>query len=238
MAANADKFLASFNRIEKWLRDEADTTNGVGFSELVRRLSRRSDLLVRHYHDDLLELAQLRNAIVHNKISPDFVIAEPNQWVLNKLTVIEKELLAPERVMTYFKKEVAYFDAQTPLSEVLPTMADKGFSQFPIYEGEKLLGLITAHGLGMFLASQDPQQPLVLKDKKVKDVLRTDRHKNNYRFIATETYVFQAAELFLAEPSLEALLITADGQEAKELLGIIRPKEISQQFYKEWWQEE
>ena len=30
------------------------------------------------YEDDLLQLAQLRNAIVHDRIAVDFVIAEPN----------------------------------------------------------------------------------------------------------------------------------------------------------------
>lgn len=80
----AELFLAAFNRIEKWLKNEYDGKQVPGFSELVRRLSQRKDLQVKSYRDDLLELAQLRNAIVHDRISPDFVIAEPNEWVIKK----------------------------------------------------------------------------------------------------------------------------------------------------------
>lgn len=76
--ANSDLFLISFNRIEKWMRDEMGNARNMGFTELVRRLAQRKQLMIRKYEDDLLQLAQLRNAIVHDRIAVDFVIAEPN----------------------------------------------------------------------------------------------------------------------------------------------------------------
>lgn len=74
--ANSDLFLISFNRIEKWMRDEMGNARNMGFTELVRRLAQRKQLMIRKYEDDLLQLAQLRNAIVHDRIAVDFVIAE------------------------------------------------------------------------------------------------------------------------------------------------------------------
>ncbi|HAQ0355509.1 TPA: hypothetical protein IWO52_001230, partial [Enterococcus faecium] len=73
--ANSDLFLISFNRIEKWMRDEMGNARNMGFTELVRRLAQRKQLMIRKYEDDLLQLAQLRNAIVHDRIAVDFVIA-------------------------------------------------------------------------------------------------------------------------------------------------------------------
>lgn len=70
--ANSDLFLISFNRIEKWMRDEMGNARNMGFTELVRRLAQRKQLMIRKYEDDLLQLAQLRNAIVHDRIAVDF----------------------------------------------------------------------------------------------------------------------------------------------------------------------
>lgn len=238
MGEQGNVFLASFNRIEKWLRDQEDVPNSVGFTELVRRLAKRSDLLVRAFSDDLIELAQLRNAIIHDKISPDFIIAEPNEWVLNKMSTIEQQLTQPERVTSGFKKEVACFKTTTPLPEVLKVLKLKGFSQFPITENKKVMGLVSAHGLGMFLAQQDLNRPLELASKTIGDVLLHDRRRDNYQFISADFYIFQAVELFLTKPGLEVLLITQDGQPSPELLGIIRPKELFHNYYKEWWHRE
>lgn len=237
MGKHGNIFLASFNRIEKWLREQEDVPHSVGFTELVRRLGKRSDLLVRAFSDDLIELAQLRNAIIHDKISPDFIIAEPNEWVLNKMAIIEQQLTQPERVVSRFKKEVAYFKTTTSLAEVLKVLKLKGFSQFPITENEQVIGLVSAHGLGMFLAQQELNRPLELAGKTIGDVLLQDRRRDNYQYIPADFYIFQAVDLFLMEPRLEALLITEDGQPSTELLGIIRPKEIFQKYYKEWWRQ-
>ncbi len=50
-------------------------------------------------------MAQLRNAIVHEKIGENFVIAEPNQWVVTRIQQIEQALLQPETVLPKFGKK-------------------------------------------------------------------------------------------------------------------------------------
>ena len=98
--ANSDLFLISFNRIEKWMRDEMGNARNMGFTELVRRLAQRKQLMIRKYEDDLLQLAQLRNAIVHDRIAVDFVIAEPNDWTVKRIQLIEQELIQPRNRTT------------------------------------------------------------------------------------------------------------------------------------------
>ncbi|WEG72628.1 CBS domain-containing protein [Vagococcus intermedius] len=233
MGQQAEEFLAVFNRIEKWMRDQLDRPSA-GFTDMVRKLRPRRDLQVRKYHDDLLEIAQLRNAIVHDRISPDFVIAEPNEWIIKKIKKIEMDLTQPEKVIPRFKKRVTIFDNQTDLMQILTILKEKGFSQLPIYEENQFLGLVTAHGLGLWLASRGYAGTIDIKGKKVGDVLISDRKRNNYRFISKDTHVFQAMELLLEDPTIEALLITEDGQPSKDLLGLMRPKEVFQNYYEEW----
>lgn len=231
MGAQGNDFLATFNRVEKWLRDEMDQPGSMGFSELVRRLSKRSDLLVRKYQDDLLEIAQLRNAIVHDRISPDFIIAEPNEWVISRLKTIEADLIKPEYVIPRFQKTVTGFDKNVNLSDILSIIAEKGYSQFPIYEQGKFLGLITAHGLGIWMASQDHKNVIEIQGKKVADVLASDRKRHNYRFVDEQTMTYQALEVFLKAPLIETILITKDGNPNGNLIGIIRPRDVFEKYY-------
>ncbi len=91
MASGADQFLSSFNRIEKRLRDELDNPRNMGFSEMVRRLSKSKNINVRRAEDDLLQMAQLRNAIVHEKSEKTLSLRNR----MNGLSIASKKLNAP-----------------------------------------------------------------------------------------------------------------------------------------------
>lgn len=231
MTLASDEFLASFNRIEKWLQKELPGDERFGFSELVRRASKQKISVIEEYEDDLLQIAQLRNAIIHDRISPDFVIAEPNEWVLNRLIEIEKRLTHPEMVVPRYEKYVTGFEEDIPLTELLKIVAQHGYSQFPIYRKGTFLGLITAHGLGIWMAKQHKNDCLQIGGLQAKDVLISDRRSQNFRFASATTFVYEVTRWFHTNPSLEAVLITRDGKPNGNLLGIIRPKDV---FQNEW----
>lgn len=52
---------------------------------------------IAQFEEDLLQMAQLRNAIVHERIADDFVIAEPNEWAVQRIETIEQALTKPEK---------------------------------------------------------------------------------------------------------------------------------------------
>ncbi len=232
MTDRAEQFLTSFNRIEKWMQEQLNNPVNMGFSEMTRRLAKTKKTQVNRYEDDLLQMAQLRNAIVHDKISPDFIIAEPNEWVLAKIKKVEKELVEPEQIISRFKKNVTGFEKDTSLHDILAIVAKKGYSQFPIYDKGKFIGLITVHGLGLWLAKESLTNKIEIHGKTAADVLQSDRKSTNYQFIAADTFVFQAIEIFQQYATVEALLITRDGNPNGSLLGIIRPRDI--QHYQEF----
>lgn len=228
MGTNAEEFLNSFNRIEKWLRTEMNNPASMGFSEMVRRLSKRKDALVGKNEDDLLQLAQLRNAIVHEKISEDFVIADPNDWAVKRIKEIEAELEKPETVLPLFGKKVTGFEKDLPLSEILKTVAKKRYSQFPLYDHGKFEGLITLRVIGYWCAQMSLENGGVidLKNKKAEDMLFADGKTTNYYFVAGDTPVYEVEGMFREKANLEAVLITKDGNPDGNLLGIIRPRDI------------
>ncbi|EGP5337058.1 CBS domain-containing protein [Enterococcus faecium] len=231
--ANSDLFLISFNRIEKWMRDEMGNARNMGFTELVRRLAQRKQLMIRKYEDDLLQLAQLRNAIVHDRIAVDFVIAEPNDWTVKRIQLIEQELIQPETVLPRFAKRVTGFEQDLPLLELLKIVAEKRYSQFPLYNKGKFVALITLRNIGFWLAKESQKGPVDLTNKRALDLIIQNGKYTNYHFVPVKTHIYEVEAMFREQGTLEAVLITKDGNPDGNLLGIVRPRDIYKQIEKD-----
>lgn len=233
MGERAEEFLSSFNRIEKWFREQLNNPTNMGFSEMVRRLSRKKDSHIPLFQDDLLQMAQLRNAIVHEQISTDFVIAEPNEWAMNRMREIEQALISPEKVLPKFAKKVTGFDINISIKDILAIVARKQYSQFPIYDAGIFKGLITVRGLGIWLAVESSKGDIQLEGRKAAELLVSNYKGSNYQFVGKEATVFQVEEMFVTQVRLEAILITKDGNPNGSLLGIIRPRDLYNNLEKE-----
>lgn len=227
MGERAEEFLNQFNRIEKWMREELNNPVNMGFSEMTRRLARKQKGQVAIYEDDLLQMAQLRNAIVHERIANDFVIAEPNEWAVERIATIEKALIRPEKVVPKFAKKVTGFEITTSIKDLLAIVAKKQYSQFPIYEAGVFKGLITVRGLGVWLAIESTKGEINLTNRTAGELLQDNYKKSNYQFVSTEATVFQVEQMFRQEPRLEAVLITKTGNPNGSLVGIVRPRDLS-----------
>jgi len=82
-------FLAAFNEIEEFLRRALDAHHHTSFSTMVRQ-AERDEIITAGQADDLLELADLRNAISHGRYGrQNQPIAEPNPDTLRTITKIQ-----------------------------------------------------------------------------------------------------------------------------------------------------
>lgn len=226
MGSQAVTFLTSFNRIEKRFKEELDSPKNMGFAQMVRHLSRRNDLPVKKYESDLIQIAQLRNAIVHELIGEDFIIAEPNQWIVHRILMIEEELLRPENVLPRFSKKITGFEQTLPLKELFEIVAKKRYSQFPIYNKGQFVSLITLREIGFWTAKESRNGQLDLEGKQAKDLILKDGKTTNYQFIAGNCPISKAELMFKENATLESILITKKGTPNGKLLGIIRPKDM------------
>lgn len=226
MGSQALTFLTSFNRIEKRFKEELGSPKNMGFTQMVRRLSHRNDLPVKKYEGDLLQIAQLRNAIVHEHIGEGFIIAEPNQWILHRILMIEEELLKPEHVLPRFGKKVTGFEKTLPLTELFKIVAQKRYSQFPIYDNGHFLSLITLREIGYWTAKESQSGEIVLTGKTANDLILKDGKTTNYEFVAADCPIAQVEQMFKQNATLESILITKNGHPNGSLLGIIRPKDM------------
>ncbi|GMA47169.1 CBS domain-containing protein [Tetragenococcus muriaticus] len=226
MGERADTFLSCFNRIEKWMNDQLGNPQNMGFSQMVRRLSNREELPIKSYENDLLQISQLRNAIVHEQIGEDFVIAEPNQWIVGRIQKIESDLIQPETVIPRFAKNVTGFEQDIPIIELLKIVAARRYSQFPLYKKGDFQGLITLKALGYWFAKERVNGKIDLKNRTAKDLIITDGKQTNFAFVAKNTTINEVEQKFRNNRLLDAVFITKDGNPNGNLLGIVRPRDI------------
>ncbi|PAE29456.1 hypothetical protein CHI07_09450 [Paenibacillus sp. 7884-2] len=222
MHRNSDRFLTAFNRIEKGLKALL-IKKEMGFSRAVKVLG-KSNALIKQFQDDLLEFAELRNAIVHNKTDLMYTIAEPHDSVVERIEAIEIELLKPRKVDPLFIRKVVCFQETEPLSNVLEVVNKQGITKFPVYSGNVFQGLITHKGITKWFSKGIENRLTSLLDARLVEVLESEK-RDNFRFISKETSVYEAKEIFKEQIGkgnrLEALLITKEGSSNGGLVGIV-----------------
>ncbi|MBO8156311.1 MAG: CBS domain-containing protein [Bacillaceae bacterium] len=221
---NSDRFLASFHRIEKYLERTRKNPHHMSFKSAVQH-AQKYDAIVRKYQDDLFEFADLRNAIVHDSINPNYAIAEPHDSTVEHIERIERELTEPETVIPKFKRKVFTFSTNDRVKDILHFVQQNGFTKFPVYDHDTFVGLLTENGITHWLAKGAEENWNNLFNHPLQEILNYEQIKENYRFIPKHTTVYEAEDIFKNQiqngKRLNALLITDDGKPSRNLLGII-----------------
>jgi predicted transcriptional regulator len=222
---NSDRFLAAFHRIEQSMKDIIGTTDHLSFHKLVE-LSKKKNAIIRRYEENLREYATLRNAIVHHQTSPEYAIAEPHDEIVEALELIDMAVAKPITVGKMFERNVSILQAKDTLKNALILIQEKQYSQIPVYEGTKFVGLFTAVGLMFWLAKNVERGNDISWEMTVESTLEHKRKEENHKFVPREMSIFEAEELFkdaMAKGKrLEALLIT----DQLGLVGIVTPLDL------------
>lgn len=226
---NSDRFLTAFNRIDHTMRDIVEAKDFTAFYRLIDQAKKKSPL-VRKYEDDLRSYADLRNAIVHNRTSMEFVIAEPHTEVVERIEHIDQVLAKPKLVGQLFRKRVLTFQTTDSLKHTLKAIRKQRYTQFPVYEGRKFRGLVTTVGITNWLATSVVSNRLASHIPTLKDILHHEKNTQNYRFISRYMTIYEAEEIFKLGVErgrrYEALLITEHGRPHQKLIGIVTPIDI------------
>src|SRR5699024_241768 len=226
MRGNSERFIGAFNKIEKKLKEMSDLKPGQHkhFSILVKELT-STDSIIKRYEKDLLQYADLRNAIIHENIDGKYVIAEPHIETVEKIEVIETNLLAPKKLIPYFQNDVKVYNMDDELKDVLKEIKLNNYSQFPIYDFGKFKGLLTMNGIANSLAHNYKEEEggvLITEDTTIRNMLKHEEIKENFLFVDRNKNIFDAIDLFQSnEHPIEALLITHNGKVDEKLLGIL-----------------
>lgn len=227
---NSQRFLLAFNTVHKELEKLVGTNRFLPFYRLVDIAKKKSGL-IKTYEDDLKELSQLRNAIVHDRSYPERTIAEPHDAVVEKLEKIVDEITSPKQLIPFFEKEVIAFQATDTIKQVLRAVKEYGYTQFPVYADEQFSGLITVSSISKWMAFQIAQDPYRYLYGHVSEVIAFENKKKNYCFMNRRQTIHDAKERYFTHSDyhqvrLDAILITENGKEDEPLLGIATPLDI------------
>lgn len=227
--SNSDRFLTAFNRIDRTLRDMVEAKEFTAFYRLMD-LAAKKNSLVRKYEEDLRSYADLRNAIVHNQTSTDYVIAEPHVEVVEKIEQIDEALSKPKQVGALFLKQVLTFQMTDSLNDILNVIRQQKFTQFPVYDGNKFQGLVTTVGITNWVATSMEGAHFSKHIPLLKDLLPYEKNEQSYQFISSSMPIYEAVDIFKRVVGrgsrMEALLITEQGQKDQKLIGIVTPIDL------------
>ena len=226
---NSDRFITAFNRIDQSMRDIVGAREFIPFFRLVDQ-ARKKSALVRKYGDDLRSYAELRNAIVHQRTSTEYVIAEPHLEVVEQIEHIDEVIARPKLVGQLFRKRVMTFQMTDSLQYTLKAIRKRKYTQFPVYDGQRFQGLLTTVGITNWLASSMIDTDLPKSIPTLRDILQHEKNERNYKFISRYMTIYEAEEIFKAGVErgrrFEALLITEHGKPHQKLIGIVTPIDI------------
>ena len=218
------RFVEVFNSIEKHLRETVTLPPKTKdtFGNYVTKLCQKAPWTTRK--DTLMAFASLRNAVVHSRLDADHPFFLPSAEALRQIEELSDALLSPPRVLPRLEREVICFKANSQMMAVFAAINENNFSQFPVYQGEDFLGLLTENGITRCVSKRvhDQASLLSLPPASVGDVLEweTAKDKDNVMFVARDVTLERLVYCFAANPLLEAALITGDGQPSRHLLGI------------------
>jgi len=220
---NSERFLAAVNLIERYLRHITKKGTDTRFYTLVEAAS-KSAPAVRRFRDDLKEFADLRNAIIHER-TDGHVIAEPNDLAVEKIENIASLLRNPSKVMPLFQTKVYKLLVSDPIAKAVRAMFDQSFSQIPIYDGPKFIGLLATNTVARWLGACVTDDIFSLTETPITHVLNYTEDEDNFSFLSRRATLFEVLERFQnyerKSKRLEAILITQNGKPDEALLGII-----------------
>ena len=221
---NSARFLRAFNGIEGHLRRLLAEDQYISFLSMLSRASERNRVVSR-FRQDLVEFAELRNAIVHGKGGIARPIAEPHSDVTLQIEAILRMLTDPPKVYPKFQRAVTICAASDLIGGPARAMLQGDFSQLPTYSDGKFVGLLTAETIARWLAAQLIGGVGLVEERAVSEVMEFSEDAENYRFVNRETTVFEAMEVFnefmARGKTLDAMLITQTGAKDQRPLGIV-----------------
>ncbi len=169
----AREFLDLWADIEKHLRHKYSLPGHIRTMGEIIAETRTRDALVRRYEPALTAFRDLRNAIVHHPYRGDVPIATPRPDTVDRLRRVHHELLHPAQIGRCLRAPAVSTAApDDPLRDALYEMAAHSYSQLPVYEDGRYLGLLTTNAVARWLATQISDAGEVLVDQVlVREVL-------------------------------------------------------------------
>lgn len=222
---NSKRFIDAFVKIESYLKKTLGN-NTYGFTHMVHQASKTNSSI--NYHMlDLIEYAQLRNAIVHNRSENNELIAEPHLEVVEKIEKIYKELVDPKCIEDLNLKQAYLSNPEESALKLAKIQEEENYSIVPIYDGQQYIGLVHSKLYQSAFAAE-------AKDISVGELLEYRKEKNRVVFMAKNSQLREIIHLYfdLHEQGrgIIGIIVSENGFMNERPLAIITPADFPKIF--------
>ena len=222
----AGRFVNAYNLLDHSLRTQYNFKANLSFSDLIRRTASLNQV-IRLYEDDLIDLARLRNAIIHSK--SETVIAEPHEDVVKIMEKVARIISTPPLVIDAIKSlDVATIAAESMLREYVILSSQVGHSNIPVYKRNMLVGVMQRSCFLEYLGHVMKQGRGIddfLANTTIEQCLRDYPRTAHFTIVSKRVTIEEVIELF-TNRKLSAIIITDSGTSGGKLLGIVTQADI------------
>ena len=220
------RFRAGFNAVEQSIRRRFGGSQK-RFLDLIDTLCRMHPEW--KYRENLSALTRLRNDVAHAEGTEE-LRAVPTERAVLEVNRVLKSVMWLVTVGQRFQRKVECVDRNDSLAEILQLIRRRNYSQFPVVDGKRLLGLITENGITCWLAKNFEKADTLnaLGTVRIGDLLGHDDHRRAFAFVPVTMTVEAAVDKMSLEPGLEALLIVGSKSRHIPPKGIITRWDVLQ----------
>lgn len=239
MATNFDKFRVEFNNLLETMQQKSKKTEFKKRSaefDSVRQHLYKFNETVKYYNTDLIFINRLRNILIHEEKSIDYVLADPSIEIIDRIISIRKKISNPDDASIFCRDKVYCLDTENYLRDALKIIQEEKISQFPLISNNGIEGIISDNGITNWLSTKYDAKSISIEFVTLKDIIEqsVDEDFNNYKVISPSTLLFDVVELFskkLKQGKNSFVLLISHEEKIKnssDVLGIITPWDIQQ----------
>jgi CBS domain-containing protein len=221
------RFVSAYNQIEKRLEAIVGPKDYLPFVQLVDKAAGKNSAVSR-FRKRLKSVGNLRNLLVHDH-EHNKEVAVPTEHTVRELEALAETITSPPRLLTVATKTVLNCSPSDPVGTAARVMHDNSFSQLPVHDGEKLVGLLTGETIARWLAARLKGGDGILEEEPVAKVLE-HQEAAGYVLLGQAATVFDGLKEFdlslHSGTALQAVIVTANGKVTETPLGIVTPSDI------------
>lgn len=222
----AKRFLNAFNDLDHSLRSQYSLKRGLPFGDIIRRCASMNSV-VRKYEEDLIDYSRLRNAIVH---SSGRIVAEPTEQVTQEMEKIAKIICTPPKAFeSVGNKQVFCLNGRESLRDVITAMYESGYSNLPVFNGKKILGVANGqrliNNLGYAIYNGEDLDDFT-DNTTISAMVTREENLNYYAIVDRNVTLEEVLDKFHKNRKLLVIIITEDGTRDNKPIGIITTTDI------------
>ena len=179
---------------------------------------------MRFVLNDLLEYAELRNAIVHDRGRSPVLLADPRDDVVSSIEDIWGRLSNPQKLRSVKRpSSLQVFSSDDPLVQALSYMRRNNFSQVVTLVDQKHV-ILSSEGIAHWLEERSKDQIIDLAEWKIGDALKYEPLESCI-YLKADNSIDRAREVFANDlgKRIFAVLVMEHGRPKEKPVNLVTP---------------